>query len=362
MIDPPLLDGLRADMIDTARLRTHLITAGPNDGEPIMLVHGNCSAARFWEATIVALADRYRVVAPDLRGYGRTEALPLDATRGVADFGDDLHALLQALNLHRPHLVGWSLGGAVVMQYAMSHPANVASLTLVAPASPYGFGGTRDMDGTLTAPDARGSGGGTANVEFVQRLQAGDRSANSAASPRSVMNALYWKPPFRSPREDVFVDEILTTAVGPDNYPGDSVAVNGWPGTAPGTRGVLNALSPKYLDLSAFAAITPRPPVLWMRGDNDAIVSDTSLSEFGYLGQIGAVPGWPGPDVFPPQPMVTQTRAVLDAYAANGGDYREVVVPSCGHSPHIEHPDAFNKTLLRFLEQATSHHGNASEG
>jgi pimeloyl-ACP methyl ester carboxylesterase len=165
------------------------------------------------------------------------------------------------------------------------------------------------------------------------------------------MNALYWKPPFRSPRDDVLVDEILTTVVGPNNYPGDGIVVDGWPGMRPGTRGVLNALSPKYLDLSAFAMIEPRPPVLWVRGDSDAIVSDTSLSELGYLGQIGAVPGWPGPDTFPPQPMVTQTRAVLDAYAANGGYYREEVLPDCGHSPHIEQPDIFNRTLLEFLAQ-----------
>ncbi len=172
MINPPLLDGLQATMIDTARLRMHIITAGPHDGEPIVLVHGNCSAARFWEELIVALAERYRVVAPDLRGYGRTDAAPLDATRGVRDFGDDLHALFEALGLHRPHLAGWSLGGAVAMQYAINHPNNVASLTLVAPASPYGFGGTRDAQGTLTASDARGSGGSAANPEFVQRLQA----------------------------------------------------------------------------------------------------------------------------------------------------------------------------------------------
>jgi pimeloyl-ACP methyl ester carboxylesterase len=100
-----------------------------------------------------------------------------------------------------------------------------------------------------------------------------------------------------------------------------------------------------------FATISPRPPVLWIRGDSDQIVSDTSLFDFGFLGQLGAVPGWPGAEVYPPQPMVSQMRSVLDAYQANGGSYREVVFESCGHSPHIEHPGAFRQHLLAFWER-----------
>jgi pimeloyl-ACP methyl ester carboxylesterase len=76
--------------------------------------------------------------------------------------------------------------------------------------------------------------------------------------------------------------------------------------------------------------------VLWIHGADDQIVSDTSLLDFGFLGQLGAVPGWPGAEVYPPQPMKTQLRAVLEKYKANGGQYQEVVLSDCGHSPHIE--------------------------
>ena len=69
-----------------------------------------------------------------------------------------------------------------------------------------------------------------------------------------------------------------------------------------------NAISPKYCDLGAFAWIERGPDVLWMRGSDDAIVSDTSFFDFGFLGRIDAVPGWPGDDVYPPQPMVSQSR------------------------------------------------------
>lgn len=351
MMNPPLLEGLTAFYVDTPRLRTHVIASGPEDGEPIIFIHGNCSAGRFFEEIMAALPKRYRALAPDLRGYGRSEHKPLDGTRGVRDFSDDLYALVQTLGIARPHVVGWSLGGNVAIQYAIDHPGEVASLTLLASGSPYGFGGTRDLAGTPTFPDFAGSGGGFASPEFVSRLRERDRGADSPFSPRNVMNSFYFKPPFTSPREEVLLDEILLTACGPENYPGDFVSSENWPGIAPGTRGVGNALAPKYCNQSAFVEIDPRPPVLWVRGDSDQIVSDTSLFEFGYLGQIGAVPNWPGVEVYPPQPMIGQLRAVLDAYQARGGRYTEVVFESCGHSPHVEKPDAFLRVFLSFLAE-----------
>ena len=56
-----------------------------------------------------------------------------------------------------------------------------------------------------------------------------------------------------------------------------------------------------------------------------------------------------GEKVYPPQPMVSQIRAVLEEYAAGGGSYREEVIADCGHTPHIEKPDAFLGVLIEFL-------------
>jgi hypothetical protein len=217
--------------------------------------------------------------------------------------------------------------------------------------SPYGFGGTKDSAGTPCWPDYAGSGGGTANPEFVGRLQEGDRGEDDPNSPRNVMNSLYFKPPFRtSPdREEVYLSSMLSTVTGEDNYPGGSTVSENWPSVAPGRRGMNNAISPKHCDLGAFARIGRGPGVLWIRGSDDAIVSDTSLLDFGYLGQLDFVPGWPGADVYPPQPMVSQIRSLLDAYAANGGTYREDVIPDCGHSPHVEKPGEFRALLFDFL-------------
>ena len=249
------------------------------------------------------------------------------------------------------HLMGWSVGGGVAMQYAMDHAAQVASLVLQAPVSPYGFGGTRDAAGTPTYADYAASGGGTANPDFTQRLANKDTSEESDFSPRKVMNGFYFKPPFTvaKEREDRFVDAMNTTVVAPESYPGDLTMSPNWPTLAPGIKGMNNALSPKYLDLSGFADITPKPPVLWVRGNSDLIVSDTSLFDFGFLGQLGAVPGWPGAEEFPPQPMIAQTRAVMDAYVAGGGSVTESLYENCGHSPHIEQPDRFLAEMMDFL-------------
>ncbi|MBO0770909.1 MAG: alpha/beta hydrolase [Actinobacteria bacterium] len=347
--------GVTGTLITTSRLRTHVLQAGPADAPALVLVHGNVSAARFFAEIMPLLAGRCRCLAPDLRGFGESEPAPVDARRGIRDFADDLHAVLTETGLvpsgQRVHLLGWSLGGGVAMQYAIDHPGAVASIVLESPMSPFGFGGTRDEAGAPCWPDFAGSGGGTANPELVRRIAAGDRSADDPASPRQVLTSLYVRPPASFPPalEDDLVDAMLAMATGDDHYPGDVVASPNWPGAAPGERGVNNAISPRFCDLSGFAAAADRPDVLWIRGDSDQIVSDASLVDLGNLGALGAVPGWPGPDVFPAQPMVGQLRAVLDRYRAAGGRYTEHVLAGCGHSPHLERPSEFADLVTGFL-------------
>jgi pimeloyl-ACP methyl ester carboxylesterase len=90
------------------------------------------------------------------------------------------------------------------------------------------------------------------------------------------------------------------------------------------------------MNQSNFANMSLKPSVLWIHGADDQIVSDTSLFDFGFLGQIGAVPGWPGVEAHPPQPMKSQVRTVMERYKTKDGEYQEVQLAECGHSPHIE--------------------------
>jgi pimeloyl-ACP methyl ester carboxylesterase len=345
-----LPSGVRAEEITTSRLTTHVLEAGSRSAPPLILVHGNVSAALFFAPIMAEMADQFHCIAPDLRGFGRSEPAPVDARRGLRDFCDDVHALLAETDLVPDGtplvLLGWSLGGGVVLQYAIDHPGAARALVLESPMSPFGFGGTRDAAGVPCYPDFAGSGGGTANPEMVRRLGAGDRTGEDLVSPRRVLTNLYGQPPFDLPGEieDGLVEAMLEMALGDDNYPGDVVTSPNWPGVAPGERGVNNAISPKYCDVSAFVHVQPQPDVLWIHGDADQIVSDASLVDLGHLGALGAVPGWPGPEVFPPQPMVTQLRALLDRYRVAGGRCTEAVL-NCGHSPHLERPDEFRSLV-----------------
>lgn len=344
-----LLPGVRSTTVDTDRIRMHVLESGPPEGVPVVLVHGNLSTGRFFEHLMPQIPDRYRVLAPDMRSFGRSEPAPLDATRGLADWADDLHALLRALGIDAPpHLTGWSTAGAAITRYAMDRP--VASLTLLDPVPPFGYGAVH-RDGTPVFADFAGSGAGGANPEFVSRLADRDASDASPFSIRNLMRSMYWSPSFTVPpeREDLLVDEILLAVIGDGGYPGDRAASANWPGFAPGTGGILNALSPKYCRWDAIVDLDPKPPILWTHGTEDLIVADSSMLEIGTLGAAGVVPGWPGAEVFPPQPMVTQIRDVLERYAAAGGLVRTEMFEGSGHGPLFDAEQHWLTVFLDFL-------------
>lgn len=97
-------------------------------GEPLLLVHAGIVDRRMWDDALPALAERFRVIRPDLRGYGDT---PLPSGEFV--YAADLVALLRALGMARASIVGVSLGGHVALDVAIAHPEVVKRLVLVAP-------------------------------------------------------------------------------------------------------------------------------------------------------------------------------------------------------------------------------------
>ncbi|MBG6215383.1 pimeloyl-ACP methyl ester carboxylesterase [Cryobacterium sp. CAN_C3] len=348
-----VFDGITQHTISTARLQAGVLERpATNPSDTVVFIHGNVSSSLFWQPLMLALPRTIRALAIDLRGFGTSETLPVDARRGLGDFADDVASVLTELGIDRAHFVGWSMGGGVLMQFLLDHPAQVSTVTLVAPVSPYGFGGTRGAEGVRLTPDDAGAGAGGANPDFIARLASGDRTADAQTCPRTVYQTAYVKPPFSSEFDDVWVESMLTTATGPGSYPGDASASANWPGFAPGTNGVLNTMVPRYFNTSAIVDLADKPPILWVHGSDDVIVSDTSLFDLNFLGQLGVIPGWPGLDAAPPQPMIQQTRAVLAAYEQGGGDTTELELVDCGHSPHLEHPAAFLEALLAQFDRA----------
>lgn len=339
---------VRFGRLRTSRLDTAFRASGPTDKPTILFVHGNLSSSVFFEDVMASLRD-FHCVAPDLRGFGASEARTVDARDGLDDMALDLLAFARQSGLHRFHVVGHSMGGGVAMKMLLRDPKAIASATLVNPVSPYGYGGSRDERGTPCYADGAPAGAGMVNPEFLARLRDKDQGSESPLSPRNVMQNLYFKPPFVPKRFEALLASMLEARLGDAWYPGDSEPSTNWPGSAPGTRGVLNAMSRRYFDASGIVDVASKPPLLWLRGDADQIVADGAALEIANLGALGQVPGWPGMAVCPPQPMLRQTRAVLEQYARSGGTFRECVVERAGHTPFIERPEVFNGMLLDFL-------------
>jgi len=117
-----LLPGVTAERVPTGRLTVAVLSVTGRAGQAVLFVHGNVSSSLFWQPVMLALPGQYRPLAIDLRGFGDTDPEPVDATRGVRDYADDLAAVIDALGLASVHLVGWSMGGGVVLQYLVDRP------------------------------------------------------------------------------------------------------------------------------------------------------------------------------------------------------------------------------------------------
>ena len=100
-------------------------------GPPIVLVHGLGGTWRYWYRTIDALQDRFRVVALDVPGFGRSDNLDPFTIEGA---GDILLAAWEAAGVERPLLVGHSMGGAIAASLAARRPSAVGRLVLVCAA------------------------------------------------------------------------------------------------------------------------------------------------------------------------------------------------------------------------------------
>lgn len=100
--------------------------------DALVLIHGLGASAERWDRVIPLLEDDYRVVVPDLIGFGYSDKPLADYTPKF--FSDFIEKFFAACNLQRPAIVGSSLGGQIAAEYASSHPSNIEKLVLVSPA------------------------------------------------------------------------------------------------------------------------------------------------------------------------------------------------------------------------------------
>ncbi len=110
-------------------------------GEPLLLIIGTSGSLGFWGPLMAPFAERHHVIAVDNRGLGQSERGQGPIT--MASMAADAAAVLDALEIERAHVLGWSLGSAVAQELALTHPDRVGGLIL------YGTWGR--MDGYMRA-------------------------------------------------------------------------------------------------------------------------------------------------------------------------------------------------------------------
>jgi len=120
---------------------------GPQDGRPVLLLHGFPQAGRSWDAVAEVLAaDGYRTIAPDQRGYSPGARPPEVADYAMPHLVADALGILGALGVDRADVVGHDWGAAVAWELAIGHPERVRTLTAVSVPHPAAFGWARRND------------------------------------------------------------------------------------------------------------------------------------------------------------------------------------------------------------------------
>ena len=116
---------------DANGIKTNYLEAGK--GDPVVLIHGSgpgVTSYANWRLVLPALAENFRVLAPDMVGFGFSQR-PTNIEYGVQTWADQVVGLMDTLGLPTAHLVGNSFGGAIALRIATEHPDRVGKLVLM---------------------------------------------------------------------------------------------------------------------------------------------------------------------------------------------------------------------------------------
>jgi pimeloyl-ACP methyl ester carboxylesterase len=261
-------------------------------GPPVVLIHGMVNSSRHWREVALRLADRYRVVAPDLIGHG-------DSATPRGDYSLGAHAaairdLLTAIGIERASVVGHSLGGGVAMQFFWQFPQRVERLALVS------------------------SGGLGHEVSPLLR---------AAALPGA--SAAVWMA--AQPRVLDLLDGL-----------GERLEARG-PGRGTYVRAVARALRPLEGSEARAAFLHTLRSVIDIRGQRVSATDRLYL-----LGPVPTLIVWGERDRTIP---IAHGRTAHDAIPNS----RFRTLPRAAHFPHLEDPDGLARVLDEFMSETEPH-------
>lgn len=273
---------LRFDGLDVAYCD---VGAGPRT---LVLIHGLGSYMPVWSRNLAALARRYRVVALDLPGYGKSSKANYHYS--MAFFARVVDRMITLLRLPRPVLVGHSMGGQIAMTHALLYPGRAEALVLVDPAGFETFG--------------KGEGSWLAEAVTKQLI---------AATPPDTVWANLEVNFHVMPKEARFMARDRLRVIGGPDFDAYAYA---------NSRSVYAMIhEPVAARLGEI-----RVPTLVVFGADDRLIPNPVLH--------GGT-----------------TRAVAEAGVAKLGHARLVMIPRAGHMAQFERPDAFDAAVLEFLQE-----------
>jgi haloacetate dehalogenase len=270
-------------------IRMHFAEAG--DGPPVYLLHGYPETWFAWRKQIPVLAERYRVIAPDLRGYGETEKPSTGYDKRT--MAADVRALMRHLGHERITLVGHDRGARVATRFAKDYRDAIDRLVV--------------MDNIPT------------RVVF--------------ASTDAVLARKYWFFHFQQVpdlpealvqgREETFLRHFYSTwTYDPEALSDDEIAVYVRAYSQPGAfRGAFNDYRAGAEDLGQDLE------------DADRLIDAPTLAIWGADFEL-----------------VAGLFDVYEVWKSMAHDVRGTAIPRCGHLPQEEQPDAVNRELLEFLK------------
>lgn len=212
-------DGLHQQTVQVGDTRWVYVEGGKKDGPPLVLLHGYGGTYANWLLSARYLTGNFRVIIPDLPGWGETTRIP-GADYGYAAQVERLHGFVEALHLGEIAVAGHSMGGAIAGLYAAQYPKDVAALVLI------------DSAGVPFKQNA-----------FVRELKDGKNpfDIDGRAQFKRLEGLLFAKPPSVPPRiQDVFVARSVDNRAFNDKVMRDI--------TAPDAR---DALAAKLPDITA---------------------------------------------------------------------------------------------------------------
>lgn len=144
----------------------------------ILMLHGNAESGLAWYAWVPKLARAYRVVRPDMRGFGDSTPMPADHKWTLDALCDDFCRLMDHLGIARFHLIGAKIGGTIARAFAARRPERLITLTVVGTPPPFRVGAAERVPDLIRDFQTHG-------VEYWARQNMGDR-LGSAFPPEGV--------------------------------------------------------------------------------------------------------------------------------------------------------------------------------